>query len=474
MTQSKTIRTIESVLNLDTGNEISSEYFFSKAMDEIFRFRYELESAIRKKEYTHVCYFCRQPVKIRGKVDSKRIFHFSHLRDSDACPIKTGNKYTKEEILKIKYNGAKESQIHIELKNFIAEYLTVNKRKSNGIEKVEIEAINKHIDFAHVWKRPDVSSIYKGKRLVFELQLSTTFLSVINSRQEFYKENKTYILWVFNSFETNDEKRKFTQSDVFYNNNRNGFELDISAKSKSQSENDLVLKCHYQKPLLQNKEIIHEWKEEYVKLSDLYFNIETYQVYFYDYNGEHKKISIDLELSKFRVVSLIKSGTTENISKLFLNGYKVTHPEQTHINNLYKEFINSTNESIEKETIGYRIIWAILLIKLGDIKLINILVSNMEVQKTVIDILSLKIDKIVGCSFKKQIQIAHRILDTRKEYMTLYLKAINHYRPNLFKDQDVSGKLQLKIDKLTIQNPAQVSRFNNIFLKIFPELKDEF
>ncbi len=85
-------RTIESVLDLRTGKEIQASDFFSKPIDEIFKLRYEFESGIREKKPRVVCFFCKQSIKIRGRVDSKRILHFAHLKDSDDCPQKTDNK----------------------------------------------------------------------------------------------------------------------------------------------------------------------------------------------------------------------------------------------------------------------------------------------------------------------------------------------------------------------------------------------
>ena len=50
-------------------------------------------------------------------------FYFKHLHASDDCPIKTDSTYTKDEVRCMKYNGAKESAAHIELKNYLSEQL---------------------------------------------------------------------------------------------------------------------------------------------------------------------------------------------------------------------------------------------------------------------------------------------------------------------------------------------------------------
>jgi hypothetical protein len=462
-------RTIESVLDLITGREIFASNFFNTSIDEIFKIRYDFETDIREKQPRYVCYFCRQPIKIRGKRESKRILHFAHLRDSDECPFKTNSKYTKEELLRIKYNGAKESKLHQELKSFIADSLTSNQELSKGIEFVEKELINRHLAIPKVWKRPDVSSKYFSKTVVFELQLSTTFLSVINSRQEFYRENKTFIIWVFNVFETNEERRKFTQSDIFYNNNRNGFELDELSKEKSFQEHDLIVKCNYQKPFIKNNEINYEWFFEYVKLSDLTFNSENYKVYYFDVDGARKKLKREIEVTRSRLILTILKEEESKITELFIKGYQYSEDEKKHIVELFNKHVRP-KEIIETNTFEFRIIWANICLKLNSSKLIKELKDDFSLRKTITDILSLKLNKIIGYAFKKQIQISHRLIDTRPWHLNLYLNAIKVYQPQLIKEEDISNKFIEKIDR--VKQTEQEQKYNaNIIEKLFPELK---
>lgn len=461
-------RTIESALDLKTGKEIFASEFFSKSVDEIFRLRYEFETDIRENNPRYVCYFCRQAIKIRGKVDSKKILHFAHMRDSDECPIKTNSKFTREELLRIKYNGAKESNLHIELKTFIANSLNANKNGQKGVEFVDTEKVNKHLAIPKIWKKPDVSSVFMGKPVVFELQLSTTFLSVINSRQEFYKENKTFIIWVFNVFETDDDRRKFTQSDVYYNNNRNGFELDEEAKEKSIKEGDLILKCNYQKPVIVYNSIQYEWVSEFVKLADLTFNSDTYKVYYYDVDGDCEKLKIELEINRSRLIDLILYGEESQISDLFLKGYKISTFEKKHTIELFNMHVKP-KECVDRYTLEFRIIWTTLYLKLNNLELIKTFNEDFQLKKTIIDILALKLNKIVGYAFKKQIQTSHRVLDSRPEHLDLYLEAIRVYKPLLLKEQDISNKLQKKINKVKLSGQRQ--NYNaDIVAKVFPEL----
>lgn len=469
MTVTKENRTIKSILDLKTGKEILASEFFLKEIDEIFQLRYEFETAIREETARYVCYYCKQPIKIRGRKDSKTILHFAHLKDSDECPIKTGNKFNKEEIQRIKYNGAKESELHFTLKNSIADFLTKNKESNKGIEEVAVEKVYKHKAIPKVWKKPDVSSVFKGNSLVFELQLSTTFLSVINSRQEFYKENNTFILWVFSSFDTNEEERKFTQSDIFYNNNFNGFEFNEETIELSKSQNDLVLKCFYQKPTIENNSINVYWRSEFVKLNELTFDKSNYGVYYYDFKTEKLKLETELTLSELLIINEIKNGEIQQISDLILNGYKISKIERTKIISLYNQKIKPIDIVDRFEKI-INIVWAIIILKIQEPILIGRITRNSHLRSIVFDILSLKLKKKVGYAFTRQIQIAHSVFQTRPEYLDLYLEAIDYYQPNLLHEEDKSGKLRKRITKFRIENLPQNYDNNDIFEIMFPEL----
>ncbi|GAT62658.1 DUF6035 family protein [Paludibacter jiangxiensis] len=467
-------RTISSILDLTKGKEITSDDFFKKEIDEIFQLRYDFETAIREKNPRFVCYYCKQAVKIRGQRDSKVIMHFAHLRDSNECPIKTGNTYTKEEIQRIKYNGAKESELHYTLKIGLADFLKKNQEHRKGIEEVNIEKVIKDQAIPKIWKKPDVSSVYNGKSVVFELQLSTTFLSVINSRQEFYRGNKTYILWVFSSFDTDDDKRKFTQSDIFYNNNFNGFEFNQEAIELSEKENDLVLKCYYKRLYIKDLSIINEWDECMVKLQDLTFDNENYSVYYYNYSAEQERLEEELKTIKILeyspLINLVKKENSNyEIINLILGGYKVKKPEKKYILSLYNDEIANV-KVIDQDSWQVNIIWVTILLKIQNVEIIKRLADSHHLSRIIFDILSLKLNKILGYAFDNHRQIANIVLQSRTEYLDVFLKAVNEYRPGLFKIEDKKGKLVRTLKKLMTDKPDQKIENYDILKIMFPEL----
>ena len=88
---------------------------------------------------------------------------------------------------------------------------------------------------------------YNDIHLVFELQLSTTFVSVVVQRDIFYRLNDYFIIWVFN-FDDNEKYVDLANlmcKDIYYANKRNVFIFDKDAQQESEERGELVLKCNW-------------------------------------------------------------------------------------------------------------------------------------------------------------------------------------------------------------------------------------
>lgn len=296
----KIIRTITEVLDCETGECIDANEFFRKPLDELTVYRSELQKAIEGlRDTLFTCFYCKQKIRIRGGIAGphKRkveIFHFAHLKDSDDCHIKTKNHYTKEEVERIKYNGAKESKLHQTLKEQIAECLRRNEETKNEISCVEVEKTIRD-KVAKEWRKPDINAIFHGKRIAIELQLSTTWLDVITKRQHFYKKNGIYIFWVFHTFDLSDDTRKLTYNDVIYTNNQNAYVFDKEAYDLSRSENDLILKCYFKKYFRKGHELFEKWECSFIRLIDLTFNTQNHRVFYHDTETQKRVIGQEIE-----------------------------------------------------------------------------------------------------------------------------------------------------------------------------------
>jgi len=288
-------RTIEFVLNKDDGSTVYADSFFLKEENEVFSYRNELQKAIKGiREPLFVCYYCGQNIKINGGGQTMKVLHFAHRKDSDFCHLKTDTKYSEVEIRRLKYNGAKESPLHFETKNLIKQFIELN----NDFSNIRVEKVVKSNTNYLEWKKPDISATYKKVEVVFEVQLSTTFLSVIVDREHFYKENQTYILWIFKNFEVDEFKQRFTEKDVFYSNNRNAFVLDNEAINLSQQNNDLYLLCYYQKPVIENLKIHYNWEFEYVCFNQLTFDEVNNKIFYFDVSTEEEKLNNEIFTSE--------------------------------------------------------------------------------------------------------------------------------------------------------------------------------
>ncbi len=105
--------------------------------------------------------------------------------------------------------SAKETQQHKLLKQNIYRCLKADELFSD----IQIEQVRKSIDLKQ-WRRPDVSAMYQKQLVIFEGQLSTTFLNIYYRSKIFYKDNNACLIWIFNQFEPTEKAKK--QSDAGY------------------------------------------------------------------------------------------------------------------------------------------------------------------------------------------------------------------------------------------------------------------
>lgn len=198
-------RSILEIFDTKEGDIIEAESFFQRPEHELIRWRRIFEESILAGEHRFICTNCRQDVKISGrKYERGQVAFFSHLHDSDYCEIKTTTGLSKEQIEARKYGLIAESDRHKKLKKQIYEALNGYVSHKKGVTEVsEEKRINSNLPYMN-WRKPDVIAKYNNQNIVFELQLSTTFVSVVVQRDIFYRLNDYFIIWVFN-FEDNQK-----------------------------------------------------------------------------------------------------------------------------------------------------------------------------------------------------------------------------------------------------------------------------
>jgi hypothetical protein len=294
MENTKTERSIGAVLNLQTGELLEAEELFSKPEQreaEIFQLRTSLEEYRQRDEALYVCIYCKHPVGIRGR-KNRQHYYFAHTRDGDDCHIKTGTQLSREQIQCIKYNGVKESEKHQWLKGQLANLL----EQDPLVQQVDIEKVYRDTTISNAWKKPDILARLADKSIAFELQLSTTFLSVIVSRALFYKEHKVFLIWIFSDFSIENDMQKFTQKDVYYTNYFQVYVFDKEAQQQSMHDNQLVLKCYYQSSVIKDNIVRQKWEVAFISIHDLNWNEQDYSFFYYD--SVKEKLALELQLKQ--------------------------------------------------------------------------------------------------------------------------------------------------------------------------------
>ena len=290
------VRRIEKIFDTETETEIDAEEFFARPESELIKWREEFDRCIKFGEKRFLCPFCKQQIKIAGrKFERGHVSFFAHLHDSADCPIKTSVNMSKEEIEARKYGLCQESKRHKELKQRIYDGLNGEQSRQQGVDNVQIEKrINANIPYLN-WRRPDVCATFKELNVVFELQLSTTFLSTIVDRDIFYRLHHYFIIWVFN-FEENVkyvDLSNLMMKDIYYTNKRNIFVFDREAREESEKRNELVLKCNWLTPENQWKYLVSNNGKgldvfgKLITLSDLTFDETSGKVYYVDAEEEY-------------------------------------------------------------------------------------------------------------------------------------------------------------------------------------------
>ncbi|WP_346830901.1 DUF6035 family protein [Pseudomonas abietaniphila] len=287
------------ILDMVTGENVDLQAFLSRELSLVIKDRAELASRyVRNPEEPWlVCQLCSAPV-ILVRTKGRR-FHFRHHPREEAeqkCSISTRGQLSAEQINCIKYNAAKESSAHLRLKGIIRDSLIADENCTEPL----VETIWKGMRLADraQWRKPDVQVEHAGQRLAFEVQLSTTYLTEIVGRREFYRANNGGMVWVFQSFDPSTTRT--SEEDIFYLNNNNVFIVNEATLERSRQAKRMAINCWYAIPHLRGKTIIDEWMMEEVFLDQLIIDPKKQKVFFRDYDALRAELESSLDISKAR------------------------------------------------------------------------------------------------------------------------------------------------------------------------------
>ncbi len=228
------------------------------------------------------CAICQQPLYLSRHIQGRQNRWFAHDGKSEQCPWYEGNRLTPDQIKALVYRGQQEGLQHRETKQFIATWLAKNPSVSGvNQEQTTFSAVVKG-----EWRRPDVKCVYRGMPLVFEIQLSYTFLSDVIARDEFYRREGISIVWVFARF---DRGRAAVTDEAFFNR-RNLFVLDVEARKQTAERDALTFSGYRQTPVFVEDLLRDVWESHPVSLHEVTFPPDSLRPYFFDYEAERKRL----------------------------------------------------------------------------------------------------------------------------------------------------------------------------------------
>lgn len=342
--------TIEKVINQENGQwdtiesvDFFKDQHFPARRLELFEMRQDIIEKLNIGNPPFICSHCKIPVKISGGNLGEKIksLHFRHAYRSPDCIYHDLSRYTKDQILCMKFNGAKEGFQHEYLKNAIASILEND--KGYPPLKVELEKVVRSEIVSKEWRKPDIKAIYLDKEIVFELQIATTFVDVILARSNFYKREKSYLIWILDKFSTDLKEQTFSQTDILVSSNYNVFVFDKEMEELSKETNELHLTCHYiYHENNKNKLSLPLWDSKIVTLRDICYD-EKYRAFSYDTEGKKEELLREIEVKK-----------EERRQQFYHNSNLVddSYNEQQEISYHYQRLINIIKECEENDSYG--------------------------------------------------------------------------------------------------------------------------
>lgn len=273
--------TVPEVMDRLSGAIVQASQYFSNT-DERYHQQRMLDETLRLQgeQTQYVCIFCQESMLIRGSAEQR--YHFRHPVNPGAeCPYRSANSLTPEQMQAIKYDGAKESQRHRHIKSM----LLMSLRADPAVDQQTIneEKVVRSIkgDWAR-WRKPDVQARFNDLLHVFEIQLSTTFLTVIAGRRAFYQAEGALLFWIVDERCLDTDELRFTERDIFYNNNSNLFYVTTETVRSSREKQCCRLMCRWHEPVHMQGRIDYRWQTKEVGLNELTVDVANQRVYYMD------------------------------------------------------------------------------------------------------------------------------------------------------------------------------------------------
>lgn len=278
---------IDLVMEMDSGEVSPVSRLLDRPFEEVMRERLLTQESLDTEAPRYRCPYCGVPVYLVALTALPRRFFFRHRLEDGRCSRLTRGELSRDEIDARKYNGAKESEAHRRMKAWLVESLSADARFSG----IEIEQTWKGALTGAI-RRPDVRACIDGMRVAFEVQLSTTYLSVIAGRRKFYAEEGGLLFWVFAKFDADSPRLAF--EDVFYSNNQNAFVVDSKTVAASTAAGEFRLECLWAEPLKDGG--VSPLHREQVSFHELSLDVVRQRAFLFDFEAARRELEGNKEV----------------------------------------------------------------------------------------------------------------------------------------------------------------------------------
>jgi|CXWL01.1.fsa_nt_gi hypothetical protein len=396
----------------------------------------------------YCCALCSTPVYLVATTEKR--FFFRHRVEDGSCPAQTRHPLTEAQIRERKYHGLRESAPHKRIKELIERSLSADL----AYRAIAQEKTWRSIHDPAAYRRPDVQADSDQGMLAFEVQLSTTFLSVVVERRMFYRNEGALLIWIFGSFDP--EYRRLMTDDVLFPNNSNLFVVDEETTAISEAKGAFHLRCHYRVPVRDGNMLADEWREEIVPFSTLTQDRPAQRAYAFDYEGEEtalkERIRFETAQAKAELERIDRADFFEFWQE---HGRGFKHTKE-----------NRANWFQLRERIVRR---GIALPEFPD--------NDAEIRAMLSAIYSVREGRPIGWNYTKLVQVAHLLAESHPRQLLAFGHAVKIYkRAEQITSEDTKGKWPLRMQPVSaamrIYDPAYMPDTDLLPLMafLFPEV----
>lgn len=437
---------VSMVIDSLTGEELRVQDVIGGEFDRLIQLRMEALTSIQLGEPRYLCAECFTPVYLCCR-RAKRRFFFRHTIEDGRCGAITRGELSHKEISARKYNGAKESLLHRRMKQWLEESMRASGRFTEIAQEKRWTG-----PVTGAWRKPDVSAWFGDTKVAFEVQLSTTFLDVISERRQFYLREGGMLFWVFAKFD--DDGRRLTQDDVFYNNNQNAFLVSEATRDSSVAGGDFLLDCVWFEP--DYPSAFPGLRRQRVSFQELTLNFAKQQAYYFDYEGTRLQRQVEEEQERASWPQQFETWWLETADR-----YDSLYDQEDDLASFPSDTpIHWQDRGMFSETP------------------LRFYGSEMHLPVGVLDAFySAKHGRPVGINRKQFIEVAHWFVPTYPAYLLWFRKALRVWgRGGLLKQQDRSGNWAKRVRAYKVELDRTPEKFDadqqhqRLFEWLFPEL----